>query len=160
VTGRLLESARLAMTRNVAYTAPDSPDDELRGRTYVIPFETVWRASLSLVSGGLSGWSLLGADDGEGIIRGRVRSRFQRFESAITLRISLDRDAQTRVDGMSASHLGRVDFGVNARRLRRFFRALDGAMEVTTGRRIKSIRIAPVPARPPPPATGRDGGGD
>lgn len=156
MTGRLFESARLGMTRNVAFTAPDSPDDGLRGRTYIIPFDVVWQAALSLVSGGLNGWSLVGADDAEGIIRGRVRSRFQRFESAVTFRISLDRDAQTRVDGMSASHLGRADFGVNARRLRRFFGALDGAMEIAAGRRIGRLRIRPAP---PPPAARRDGGG-
>lgn len=160
MTGGYFDSVRLAMTRNVAFTAPDSPDDGLRGRTYMIPFEVVWQASLSLVSGGLSGWSLVGADDGEGIIRGRVRSRLRRFESAVTFRVSLDQDAQTRVDGMSASHLGRADFGVNARRLRRFFSALDGAMEIASGRRISKVRIAPRPAPPAKQAAAHDGGDD
>ena len=124
----LAGKAWLGLTRNVAFTAPAAEDERLRGRTYAIPFEDVWQASLQLVGSGLKRWELLEYDDREGIIRGLARGRIQRFTSAVTIRISLDPDAQTRVDALSASRVGRMDLGMNARRLNRFFRALDAAM--------------------------------
>ena len=124
----LWESIRVALTRNVAFTAPAAEDERLRGRTYAIPFEEVWQASLRLIGGGLKHWDILESDDQEGIIRGQVRGRFERTTSSFTVRIILDANAQTRVDGLSASRVGRADFGINARRLHRFFRALDSAL--------------------------------
>lgn len=138
---------RTGLTRNVAFTAPGSDDERLQGRTYAVPFETVWQAALSLVDGGLRGWSLTESDDAEGIIRGRARGGLRRTESAITLRISLDQDAQTRIDGLSASRVGRADLGANARRLGRFFRALDRAIVSAHGRPIGALRIDPAPQR-------------
>lgn len=143
----LYRSMRAALTRNVAFTAPSSDDARLEGRTYAVPFETVWQASLSLVDGGLRGWSLTEADDAEGIIRGQARGGLRRTESAITLRITLDEDAQTRIDGLSASRVGRADLGANARRLGRFFRRLDRAIVSMHGRPIGAIRIEPAPRR-------------
>jgi hypothetical protein len=131
------------LTRNVAFTAPSAEDDRLQGRTYAVPFEAVWRASLELVDGGLRGWSLTESDDGEGIIRGQARGGLRRTESAITLRIILDEDAQTRIDGLSASRVGRADLGANARRLGRFFRSLDRALESALDRPIATVRIEP-----------------
>lgn len=127
--------AWLGLTRNVAFTSPNAEDDRLRGRTYAIPFEDVWQASLHLVGGGLKRWRLLEYDDREGIIRGQARGPLGRMVSAVTVRISLDFDAQTRVDALSASRVGRMDLGVNTRRLHRFFRALDTAMAEARGRR-------------------------
>jgi hypothetical protein len=141
------------LTRNVAFTAPSAEDDRLQGRTYAVPFDAVWRASLELVGGGLRGWSLTESDDGEGIIRGQVRGGLWRTESAITLRIILDQDAQTRIDGLSASRVGRADLGANARRLGRFFRSLDRALESALDRPITAVRIEP--AAPSGRSTGR-----
>jgi hypothetical protein len=140
---RLYRSIQAGLTRNVAFTAPSAEDDRLQGRTYAVPFEAVWRASLKLVDGGLRGWSLTGSDDGEGIIRGQVRGGLWRNESAITLRIILDEDAQTRIDGLSASRVGRADLGANARRLGRFFQGLDRALESALDRPIATVRIEP-----------------
>jgi hypothetical protein len=137
----LYRSMRTALTRNVAFTAPGSDDARLQGRTYAVPFETVWQASLSLVDGGLRGWSLTESDDAEGIIRGQARGGLRRTESAITLRITLDEDAQTRIDGLSASRVGRADLGANARRLGQFFRGLDRAIVSVDGRPIGAVRI-------------------
>lgn len=139
----LYRSVQAGLTRNVAFTAPGSDDDRLQGRTYAVPFETVWQASLTLVDGGLRGWTLTESDDSEGIIRGRVRGGLRRTESAITLRVTLDEDAQTRIDGLSASKVGRADLGANARRLGRFFRRLDEAIVSAHGRPVGAIRIAP-----------------
>jgi hypothetical protein len=139
----LIRSLQAGLTRNVAFTAPSAEDDRLQGRTYAVPFEAVWRASLELMDGGLRGWTLSESDDGEGIIRGRARGGLRRTESAITLRITLDEDAQTRIDGLSASRVGRADLGANARRLGRFFRSLDRSLEQALGRPIRSVRIEP-----------------
>lgn len=138
---KLADAVVRGLTRNVAFTAPSADDPRLRGRTYAIPFEDVWQASLGLVDGGLRGWEVLEADDREGIIRGLARSFADRFTSAVTVRITLDVDAQTRVDALSAARSGRYDLGHNARRLRRFFRALDAALEATKGRKIETVPV-------------------
>ncbi len=130
------------MTRNVAFTDPTSEEPHLRGRTYAIPFEAVWRASMTLVAGGLRGWKLVQSDDEDGIIRGRVHGRLSRFDSTVTIRITLDMDAQTRVDALAAAESGRADLGASARRLRRYFRALDHELERVRGRGIDSARLA------------------
>ena len=124
----VFEAAWAGMTRNAAFTSPTSEDPRLRGRTYAIPFETVWQACLALAGGELKRWEVLEHDDEEGLIRGRVRSRLQRFTSAVTIRVTLDTDAQTRVDGLAASKASRGDLGANARRLRRFFEGLDAKL--------------------------------
>lgn len=120
---------RRALTRNVAATEPEHPDARLRGRTYAVPFEHVWRAAVTLADGGLSRWSLLSADDYEGILHAKAHTLVRKRVSDVTVRISLDQDAQTRVDARSASREGRVDFGLNARRLARFFKHLDARVE-------------------------------
>ena len=139
--GELKDAVVRGFTRNVAFTAPSARDPRLQGRTYAIPFEEVWQASLTLVDGGLRGWELLEADDREGIIRGVANSLVDRFSSSITVRITLDFNAQTRVDALSASRTGRYDLGSNARKLRKFFRALDNALEDARGQDIESVRV-------------------
>jgi hypothetical protein len=140
-----LGSLRRRLASDRAYTAPDAANPRLRGRTYAIPFEAVWQASLDLMKGGLRGWNVLEADDEEGVMEGAVQGWFQRFDSGVTVRISLDRDAQTRVDAVSATIAGRADMGTNARRLTRFFRALDQSLEQARGRPISSAQIEPAP---------------
>lgn len=126
---RLYRKVRLAFTRNVAFTAPGADDHRLRGRTYAVPFEDVWQAALDLVGGGLNRWELVEHDDREGIIRGVAHSRIERFTSAITIRVGLDFNAQTRVDALAASRVGNYDLGINARRLGTFFQRLDSAVD-------------------------------
>jgi hypothetical protein len=138
-------SKERALTGHRAYTAPDSGDARLRGRTYAVPFDTVWRAALGLVDGGLRGWSLTAADDEQGKIEGSVRGWFQRFHSDVVISISLDRDAQTRVDAVSESVTKQADVGTNARRLVRFFRSLDRAIEGSSNLPISSARVQPAP---------------
>jgi len=121
----------LGLTRNVAFTTPDSEDARLQGRTYAIPFEDVWRATLDLINSELRYWRLVSNDDEEGIIRARVEGRVERLNSVVTIRIGLDPNAQTRVDALSACRTGWADFGVNARRLGRYFRKLDRRLAAT-----------------------------
>jgi uncharacterized protein (DUF1499 family) len=141
VIGGLIDAFVRGLTRNTAVTSPDAEDPRLLGRTYAIPFEEVWRASLDLVDGGLPRWELVEADDQEGLIRGVAHGRMERFTSDITLRITLDRDAQTRVDATAASRVGRADLGANARRLHRYFTTLDRRIGEDNGRAIESFRL-------------------
>lgn len=140
---RISRKIVLGLTRNVAFTAPGAEDERLRGRTYAIPFEDVWQASLDLVGGGLKRWELLESDDREGIIRGLAHGRLERFTSAVTIRVGLDFNAQTRVDALSAARVGRYDLGTNARRLHRFFIALDRQVKQARSRRETGSRHAP-----------------
>lgn len=119
-----------ALTRNRAATAPDHPDPRIRGRRYAIPFQEVWEASVALAGGGLRGWTLVETDDIAGRIRAEARTLLFRFTDDVEIRVRLDRDAQTRVDLVSASRVGKGDLGANARRIRRFLRRLDRKLDV------------------------------
>lgn len=142
---KLFDAAVRGLTRNVAFTSPDAEDPDLRGRTYAIPFDDVWQSSMELVGGGLDRWEVRESDDEEGLIRGMAHGRIERFTSAITVRITLDANAQTRVDAMAASHTGRADFGSNRRRLRRYFKRLDERLEARRGAAIRRLRVDPAP---------------
>jgi hypothetical protein len=121
-------------TRNGAHTARDATDPRLRGRTYAIPFERVWTTALRLANGGTRGWTVVDADDQEGMIRVEARTRFLRSTYFVEVRISLDSDGQTRVDAGLAFHGPRADRHVaarrraNARRLAELFQRLDKAL--------------------------------
>lgn len=110
-----------------AQTSPDATDRRLRGRTYAIPFEEVWQASLRLTGGGVRGWTRVAADDDAGLIEAQAR-RITGAWYDIVIEIRLDEDAQTRVDGRVAARRPGTDFGTSARLLRRFFGALDRAL--------------------------------
>jgi hypothetical protein len=126
---KLSRRIALGLTRNVAFTTPDAEDARLRGRTFAIPFEDVWQAAHHVINEQFRHWTLLEEDDREGLLRVEVRGHIKGLASGVTIRIILDPDAQTRVDALSALRVGRRDFGVNARRLARFFRALDRRLE-------------------------------
>lgn len=111
--------------RPAAATAPDHRDAGLQGRTYAVPFEDVWQASLALAGGGLRGWSLISSNDQDGVIVSEARTLLLRFVDDVRIHVSLDADAQTRVDARSVSRRGVTDLGANKRRLKRFFRRLD-----------------------------------
>lgn len=114
-----------AFTEAEAGTHPDHPDRRLRGRTYAIPFDTVWAAALRISATELSDWRVIEADDRVGVIRIQARSPFLGGIDDVVVRVRLDPDAQTRVDARSTSRTARGDLGANSRRLRRFFRRLD-----------------------------------
>lgn len=124
------ERARRAGRRTAAATSLRAEDPRLRGRTYAIPFDRVWTEALALASGGLRGWSLVEADDQDGVIRADARRLVRRSVDHIVVRVGLDEDAQTRVDAESVSTEVRFDLGTHARRIGRFFRALDRRLGV------------------------------
>lgn len=119
-----MSSSRGAQPAGVQ-TEPAHPDERLRGRTYGVRFEDVWQAALALAGGRQRGWRLLTADDEKGVIHAVATRRFPQAEDAIVIRITLDDNAQTRVDAAAAARDGRPAVRRNAGRLRRFFRALD-----------------------------------
>jgi hypothetical protein len=114
-----------ALARNHAETKIADRDPRLRGRTYAIPFEQVWQAARALASGGLRGCRLIESDDYEGIISAEWKALFSRSISDVLIRITLDYNAQTRVDVQSRSRRKAGDLGRNARLIGRFLRKLD-----------------------------------
>ncbi|MEM7417672.1 MAG: hypothetical protein AAF389_19445 [Gemmatimonadota bacterium] len=113
------------LTHNQAFTSPEADDPRLRGRTYAIPFETVWQGSVGLGGGGLHGWSIESADDQQGIIQAAVRARLLAPEVVVRIDIGLDENAQTRVDLSATARTERGDFGRSRRLVRSFLERLD-----------------------------------
>jgi hypothetical protein len=114
-------------TRAHAATAADAADPALRSRTYAVPFDQVWQEACRLLSGGLRGWTLVHADDHEGVIEAVARG-ITGGEHAVTVRIGLDADAQTYVHAAATARKDGIDFGRARRRLRRLLSALDTAV--------------------------------
>lgn len=111
-----------------ARTHADSDDPELVGRTYAIPFGVVWDAAAELAGGGLRGWTTTRLDDQSGVLEARVRGLVLRFPADVVVTVTLDENAQTRVDLTAEGRHRGGDIGVNGRRIRRFCTALDGAL--------------------------------
>ena len=117
------------MPTNRAETSLDHPDSRLRGRTLAIPFDRVWKEAL-LLAAKKHGWTVLDADDLDGVIRAEARTLVFRFTDDVEIRIGLDENGQTRVDMTSASRVGKGDLGTNARRIGKFLRELDRRLGV------------------------------
>lgn len=137
-----MSSLLRGLSQNRAETDPRSPDPRLRGRTYAISFDRVWNASLALSGGQLSRWTVSSADDGDGIIRARVRARLRRRVDDVRIAVILDKNAQTRVDVVSVSLRRKRDLGANARHIDRFLRALDVELGATPAQILDATREA------------------
>jgi len=122
------ERVRRALKGNWEETRPGHPDRRLRGRTYAIPYDRVWREALRLAVTRRT-WEIERADDREGVIEAVARTPVFRFSDDVEIRIGLDENAQTRVDLRSASRKGSSDLGTNARRIARFLKHLDKRLE-------------------------------
>ncbi len=120
-------------TERAARTSPDSDDPVLAGRTYAIPFDSVWNAALELSSGGLKGWTLVSSDDQLGVIRADVRGPLLPLEANVLVSVILDPNGQTRVDMSALGNHRWGDLGVNHRRIKRFFRSLDLSLDARPG---------------------------
>lgn len=117
-----------ALTRNRAWTDPESPDPRLRGREYPVPFTVVWDAVQETIRAQRR-WTVTQADARRGEIQAEARTALWRFVDDVWIRVSLDDLGLTRVDMSSASRVGRGDLGVNARRIARFLHALDRRLQ-------------------------------
>ncbi len=111
-------------------TDPLSDDPRLAGRTYAVPFDAVWNAALRLVGGGLPRWSVIHADDEEGIIDARCKTLLLRTEDQIRVDVGLDGNGQTRVDLSWTTASRRPALGRGARLLGWFARRLDRELGV------------------------------
>jgi hypothetical protein len=127
--GRLIR----ALTRNRAWTDPESPDGRLRGRAYAVPFAQVWRAALDAARA-QRGWTVSETDARHGEIVAEARTALWKFVDDVSIRVWLDDTGTTRVDVTSASRVGRADLGTNARRIARFLHALDRRLLPRVGR--------------------------
>lgn len=118
-----------ALTENTAQTSEQAEDPRLRGRTYLIPFAKVWDQIIATIES-RSRWTLVSADEGTGLIHAEARTLVFRLVDDVRFKVRLDQNALTRVDMWSASRVGKGDLGVNARRIRRFYRRLDRELGV------------------------------
>lgn len=118
-----------ALTTNSAQTRETAEDSRLRGRTYLVPFATVWDEILGMIESHPR-WRLIRADEGTGLIHAEARTPVLRFVDDVRFKLKLDQNALTRVDMWSASRVGRGDLGANARRISRFYRELDRRLGV------------------------------
>ena len=121
------------LRENRAATDPAHDEAGLRGRTYAIPFEAVWQASLGVVGGRLARWTHVRSDDVTGVILAEVAAAFLRPAGDVLIKVTLDENAQTRVDMSTSSRTERWDLGASYRRVGQFFRALDQALDVRVG---------------------------
>ena len=129
------------LTETEVATDPGATDRRLRGRTYAIPFDDVWGAATRLARGELRGWTLLTADDQEGVITGSAKPLLFGGPCDVRIEIGLDENAQTRVDARSSSGGKRGDLGRGRRTLGRFFRALDRALAAQPGQILDPTRV-------------------
>lgn len=136
-----------------ARTQPGAGDPDLAGRTYAIPFAAVWDATLRLATGKLRGWTLVREDDMEGVVEVMATSWPLRLPARIVVSVTLDANAQTRVDLLAEGRHKGGDLGANARRIKRFIRALDRLLDVRADQVLTAPgepRPSSVPAKPPP----------
>ncbi len=119
---------------NVADTrAPGGP----AGRVYAAPFARVWDEILAQVASRRR-WSLVHQDEELGIISVTCRSPLFHWVDDLTVWVTLDDNALTRVDARSRARVGRGDLGVNRRRIEALLHALDRA--VGPGARLRQGR--------------------
>lgn len=79
--------------------------------------------ALAIALGKGNGWEIVTDEPKEGRIEAVERSLFYGFKDEIVIRIAAS-DGGTRIDLRSRSRVGRIDRGVNAKRIRGFLSAL------------------------------------
>jgi len=121
------------LAENRVETDPHSQDGRLRGRTYAIPFDKVWKIALEVAAADLRGWTVTHADGKSGVIKAEARTLVLRWIDDVRIEVTLDENGQTRVDLVSASRASQGDLGRNARRVGRFLKVLDRKLDVKPG---------------------------
>jgi hypothetical protein len=116
-----------------AATDARSSDPKLQGRTYAIPFETVWTAAMRLADGGLRRWHVLEEDDQRGVILAVATSAIRKRVSDVRITVGLDANGQTRVDLRARTRDGKGSPRHDVRRIDTFLRHLDQQIEARQG---------------------------
>ena len=130
----MISDARTQMSR------PSGFDDDNLISVNAIPFDRVWTAALALCGGGLPRWSLVSADDQQGVIRARALTRVLRRQNDVRVTIGLDQNGQTRVDVAGIAFNRSRDLGSNARGIDRFLRELDAKVGAAPGQILDATR--------------------
>lgn len=117
-----------SLTKSAARTHATEEDPRLRGRTYSIPFEDVWQSALRIIGGEFRRAHVVSVDDVTGDISVEVGVIIPRATLDVAIRITLDDDAQTRVDMRVIARDRRFDLGASRRLILRFFALLDKAL--------------------------------
>ena len=121
-------------------------EPKLAGRTYAIPSGIVWDAAVQLAGGRMRGWTTTGTDDQRGVIEARVRGMILPLPADFVITVTLDENAQTRVDLTAEGRHRGGDLGAGVRRIHRFCTSLDGALaagpDQVLNARIKAVRAA------------------
>ena len=100
----------------------------------------MWNAALELAGGALPRWTVLSANDEEGVIRARALTRIFRRVDDVRITVALDDNGQTRVDLVSVSLRRKRDLGGNARRVQHFVRELDAKLGATQAQILDATR--------------------
>lgn len=108
------------LTENEADTREEGGPQGLRLQ---VPYLRVWDA-LGEEIRSRSRWELVGADRQAGRIRVECTSLVFGLVDDLEVEVGLDDEGYTRVEARSASRVGKVDFGVNRRRVRSLMRSL------------------------------------
>lgn len=122
-SGGWKETLHRWLTENVADTRETRGPS---GRTYTASFARVWDAITEDIRTRRR-WELVHADEELGIVTARCRT-FLGFVDDVTIWVTLDENALTRVEARSRSRRGKGDLGKNRRRLRALFDRLDDAL--------------------------------
>lgn len=117
---------------NHARTDARAEDPQLRGRTYAIPFESVWQTCLG-VGRELPRWSVHRSDDKAGRIQSVVASGALFPAVYVNIDVGLDHNGQTRVDVEATSASERSNFGRSRRLVIRFVSELDNRLSLKPG---------------------------
>ena len=93
----------------------------------------VFTAAKSVVAN--MGWQMVDANSGDGRIEATDTTLWFEFKDDVVIRISADQGDSTILDVRSKSRVGKSDVGVNAKRIRAFFAALNGCAVARRGSR-------------------------
>ncbi|MDD4890100.1 MAG: DUF1499 domain-containing protein [Phycisphaerae bacterium] len=125
-----LRSIARFSNREASRADHESPD--LRTRFLVLSRRAAWRHVQACIEGMAEnggGWQLEEEAPASGQFQLSRRTGGRWFASDVTVNLWRADDRRVAVDVVSASRVGRVDFGQNARNIRDFYRALEGYLQ-------------------------------
>ena len=109
------------INRVEAGQTPQYPD--IQPVAWSLSQSRVWNGVREVVAA-TDGWTEVGAHEGSGTVDFEARSRSRLFVDDVHVRVEPNGEGGSVVFAVSASRVGRGDFGQNARTLRRLFAAL------------------------------------